>query len=81
MNYINITKICKKYKKQAGHFKDNKRLDSSKMRSGGVGRNSFTEIHEDLMPQFMLWLSPETRQALFQGGVKAAILIVENKDE
>jgi len=78
-HYHNITKICKKYKKLAGHFKDNRSLDQSKIRTNGVGRYSFTEIHEDLLPEFLLWVSTETRQAVFKAGVEYALTIAQGE--
>lgn len=67
---INITKYCKKFYKKPAQFLDNKYVkslltpDNHKVTRGVRGG---TEIHKDLLKEFLLWLSPQTKQMLLDG--------------
>lgn len=67
---INITKYCKKFYKKPAQFLDNyyvKSLltyDNHKVTRGVRGG---TQISKDLLKEFLLWLSPQTKQMLLDG--------------
>lgn len=67
---INITKYCKKFYKKPAQFLDNEYVkslltpDNHKVTRGVRGG---TEIHKDLLKEFLLWLSPQTKQMLLDG--------------
>lgn len=67
---INITNFATKYGKKAGNFLDNPRI-VAQLKEGDIivkeGRNGFTMLHERHLPEFFLWLSPETRQMVLNG--------------
>jgi hypothetical protein len=62
MKTVNITEICKNFKgKHPYHFYDN--ADFASRVDITHGRGAKTEIKDDpeLVYEFLLWLSPETR--------------------
>jgi len=69
---IEITSICKIWGKRASHFTDNRKLDTSKVVARG-GINGNTQIPDELLTEFLLWLSPETRQMLPLEGVEKTL--------
>jgi len=74
-DYINITPECSKYHKKSAWFLDNPRIQNKlkelnkfpKITKGKYGK---TEIPEELWPEFLLWLSEETRQQVLEGFIK-----------
>ena len=74
-DYINITPECKKYNKKPSHFIDNERVIMLSQQLGKPfkvtkGRAGATEIPLELWPEFLLWLSEETRQQVLEGFIK-----------
>jgi len=85
---LDITPICQRFGKKAGHFKDNY---ENKQLFGieSAGRAKHTTISDDLIPDFLLWLSrghkevkdgvetsrevPELRTILARQSVEAAL--------
>ena len=51
--------------KRVCHFLDNKRIKVPKdLPKPGRGRGSFTLLPVELLPEFLLWLTPKTRNAI-----------------
>lgn len=67
---INITKYCKKFYKKPYQFLDNDHIkslltpDNHKVTRGLTGG---TKIDKSLIKEFLLWLSPQTKQMLLDG--------------
>jgi len=77
---IEITSICKKYKKRAPHFTDNLKLDTTGVIArGGIGGG--TQIPERLLTDFLMWLSPETREMVGEIGAKATLDFIRHNHQ
>lgn len=67
---LNITTICKKYKKLPSAFLDNPRImrhpDFKKVQKS-KGYGGCTQLPPSLAPEFYLWLSPQTRLQIMSG--------------
>ena len=67
---LNITPICKHYGKLGTQFRDNKMImaipeyENIKVTMGPGGK---TEIPDELIPEFFLCLSDNTRQQILDG--------------
>jgi len=67
-----ITDLCKKYGKQAEHFTDNKGVKDRVTTVRGR-YNAGTSIPDDLLTDFLIWLSPETRRMVGEIGASATL--------
>jgi hypothetical protein len=75
MNPTNITEICKRFGKLPAHFKDNY-ADKSGFKIVKNGKKIHTEISEDLLIDFLQWLSftePKLRIMLATQGIEATL--------
>lgn len=78
-NYLSITKYCNIFNKKPSHFLDNERIISlsaqiNKPPKITKGRCGDTQIPQELLPEFLLWLSKETRQMVLAGKSPKEIL-------
>lgn len=64
----NITYLCKRYHKKPSHFLDNSATDGHRI-DQKKGRNGYTKIPEDLMFEFFLWLSKDSKNMLINKGL------------
>lgn len=67
---LKITDYCKKFNKKPASFMDNpriKQLIKPDEKHIVMGANGYTMIHEKYTKEFLLWLSPETRQMVLDG--------------
>lgn len=69
---MNIAQICKNFGKRPLGFTDNAVCKGHKITSRR-GRAGFTDIPDELLPEFLLWLSPETRTMLPAEGVEKTL--------
>lgn len=60
---FDISKICKKYGRLSAQFTDNKVCTGYKHDSHR-GNKGYTNIHDNLKYEFLLWVSDETREML-----------------
>ena len=60
---FDISGICRKYGKRSSQFTDNKVCKNYQF-SSRRGVNGYTNIHDDLKYEFLLWVSDETRDLL-----------------
>ena len=67
-----IAQICKNFGKRPLQFTDNAACNGYSIESRR-GRNGFTKIPDELLPEFLLWLSPETRQMLPLKGIEETL--------
>lgn len=74
---LKITDYCKKFNKKPASFMDNPRIkqlikpDEHYVQMGSKG---YTLLHEKHTKEFLLWLSPETRQMVLDGVSSEEIL-------
>lgn len=72
---LNITPICKRFGKLAGHFKDNY-TDKSGFKIVKDGKKVYTEISDDLIIDFLRWLSftePKVLHILATKGIEETL--------
>lgn len=72
MSLVNITPLCRQYNKKPSHFLDNQRIVQLITKNQyevttKVGRyGGGTWIPEELMKEFYIWLSEETRTEILE---------------
>lgn len=67
---IDITKYCKKFYKKPAQFLDNqyiKSLLTPENHKVTRGVRGGTKIDKSLLTEFLLWLSPQTKQMIVEG--------------
>ena len=75
---LNITPICKAFGKYPYHFSDNKNV-KGRCKTVKGRYNSCTEIPDDLIVDFLLWLPSEVKDVLVTKGVDAALEYARSK--
>jgi len=77
-NSFNATILIPKNKqgrriKKVRHFLDNKNITLKPIKSVR-GRGAHTELPLELLPEFLLWLTPKTRAAILAGEIAEDII-------
>lgn len=74
----NLTEICQRFGKHAFHFADNIDPETERPFKESLvtkkGRGACTTVNNDrVLCEFLLWLSPETRQMLPVAGLEKTL--------